>query len=176
MLKRFGTGWALFFEAERGEAAAYPDSDFPDAASWLVDRERRAAFLATSEHFESRYHLTLSWMPPADGADAAGRSLVERPEAEKGRDWRGALASFVAETNRALDLLFSFMPQVRALDDDETLTYLHGTISPHRHPVRSPETPFYLDALLPDTQLIGGLEPKLGSTHLRTLTVLGFPT
>jgi len=98
VLKRFGTGWALFFEAERREAAAYPDSDFPDAASWLVDRERRAAFLATSEHFESRYHLTLTWLPPADSTDAAGRSLVERPEAEKGRDWRGALAAFIAET------------------------------------------------------------------------------
>ena len=44
MLKRFGSGWALFFEAERVAAAAYPDSDFPDAASWLVDAERRAAF------------------------------------------------------------------------------------------------------------------------------------
>jgi len=66
------------------------------------------------------------------------------------------------------------MPEVRALDDDETLTYLHSAISPHRHPVRAPETPIYLDALLADTPLIGGLEPKLGATHLRTLTVLGF--
>jgi hypothetical protein len=46
VLRRFGTGWALFFEAERREASAYPDSDFPDAASWLVDQERRAAFEA----------------------------------------------------------------------------------------------------------------------------------
>jgi type IV secretion system protein TrbE len=37
-LKRLGSGWALFFEAERREAQAYPDSRFPDAASWLVDK------------------------------------------------------------------------------------------------------------------------------------------
>ena len=37
VLKRFGTGWALFFEAERRESLGYPDSTFPDAASWLVD-------------------------------------------------------------------------------------------------------------------------------------------
>lgn len=175
VLKRFGTGWALFFEAERREAVTYPHSAFPDAASWLIDQERRAAFLAEGEHFESRYYLTMVWLPPADSAEAAGRSLVERPEAEKGRDWRGCLASFVAETDRALDLFSGFMPDVRALDDDETLTYLHGTVSTRRHRVAAPETPMYLDGLLADTPLTGGLEPVLGDEHIRTLTVLGFP-
>jgi len=32
VLKRFGSGWALFFDAERREALGYPDSAFPDAA------------------------------------------------------------------------------------------------------------------------------------------------
>jgi type IV secretion system protein VirB4 len=176
VLKRFGTGWALFFDAERREAMAYPDSAFPDAASWLVDQERRAAFLGEGEHYESRYHLTLTWLPTPDNAEAAGRSLVERPDPEKGRDWRGALTTFIAESDRALDLFASFMPEVRALGDAETLTFLHGTISAHPHPVAVPETPIYLDALLADTALTGGLEPRLGNTHLRTLTVLGFPS
>ncbi|OWK19025.1 hypothetical protein AJ88_47180 [Mesorhizobium amorphae CCBAU 01583] len=43
-LRRLGSGWALFNEAERIEALGYPNSRFPDAASWLVDEERRAAF------------------------------------------------------------------------------------------------------------------------------------
>jgi len=176
VLKRFGTGWALFFEAERREASAYPDSGFPDAASWLVDQERRAAFLGEGEHYESRYHLTLTWLPTPDSAEAAGRSLVERPDADKGRDWHGALSSFIAESDRALDLFASFMPEVRALGDSETLTFLHGTISNRPHYVAVPETPVYLDALLADTPLTGGLEPRLGGTHLRTLTVLGFPS
>jgi type IV secretory pathway VirB4 component len=44
VLKRFGSGWALFFDAERVEALGYPESRFSDAASWLVDMERRASF------------------------------------------------------------------------------------------------------------------------------------
>jgi type IV secretion system protein TrbE len=32
LLKRFGGGWALFFEADRVEVLGYPDSLFPDAA------------------------------------------------------------------------------------------------------------------------------------------------
>ncbi|MBZ4110681.1 hypothetical protein, partial [Escherichia fergusonii] len=33
----------------------------------------------------------------------------------------------------------------------------------------------YLDAVLADTPLAGGLEPRLGEAHLRTVTILGFP-
>ena len=45
-----------------------------------------------------------------------------------------------------------------------------------RHRVRVPEIPMYLDALLADQPLTGGLEPMLGAAHLRVLTVVGFPT
>lgn len=175
VLKRLGSGWALFFEAERREALAYPESVFPDPASWLVDEERRAAFEAEGAHFESVYHGTLVWLPPPDSSDAAGRSLVERSSETNGRDWRASLAGFVAETDRVLDLLAGFMPEVRPLGDTETLTYLHATVSDRFHPVALPETPIYLDALLADTPLVGGLEPSLGNLHLRTLTILGFP-
>jgi type IV secretion system protein VirB4 len=174
-LKRFGSGWALFFDAERLEAPGYPDSSFPDAASWLVDRERQADFEGEREHFESRYHLTLVWLPPADTQATAERALVERSDGVTGRDWREALASFVAETGRALDLLSGIMPEVRALDDAETLTFLHACVSGKRHPVSVPQTPVYLDAVLADTPLAGGLEPMLGDRHLRTVTILGFP-
>ena len=175
VLKRLGSGWALHIEAERREAIGYPDGAFPDAASWLVDLERRAGFEAAGQHFESRYYLTLTFLPPADRADTAGRMLVERTAKGERRDWYQALAAFIAETDRALDLFAGFMPEVAALDDRETLTFLHGTISTRRHEVAIPETPMCLDGLLVDTSLVGGLEPMLGDQHLRTLTVLGFP-
>jgi type IV secretion system protein TrbE len=50
-LRRLGSGWALFVEAERREAAGYPRSDFPEPLSWLVDQERRAAFEVSGSHF-----------------------------------------------------------------------------------------------------------------------------
>src|SRR3546814_13095825 len=68
------------------------------------------------------------------------------------------------------------MPEVRPLDDGETLTFLHGAISDRRHRVAAPATPLYLDGLLADTPLVGGLEPRLGEPPVRTLTVLGFPS
>src|SRR5690606_38630500 len=176
VLKRFGSGWALFFEAERMEALGYPSGRFPDAASWLVDKEREAGFAAERDHFESRYYLTLAWLPPPDAQALAERALVARERAGEGaRDWREALGQFVAETDRALDLLAGVMPEIRALGDAGTLTFLHARVSACRQPVSVPDTPMYLDALLADTPLAGGLEPRLGELHLRTLTVLGFP-
>lgn len=184
VLRRFGSGWALFFEAERFEAPGYPQSQFPDAASWLVDEERRASFETGTDpllargkrpHYESAYHLTLLYMPQADQVARAEQALLERAEPETGRDWRRELAAFVAETERVRDLLSGFMPEVEALDDTATLTYLHNTVSTRRHNVAVPETPLYLDALLTDTALSGGIEPMLGDRHLRTVTVLGFP-
>jgi type IV secretion system protein VirB4 len=175
VLKRFGTGWALFFEADRIAAPGYPRSTFPDPLTWLVDKERQANFESERAHFESRYYLTLTWLAPADAQAGAERAFVEREGRGDGRDWRQALAQFVVETDRAIDLFGTFMPDIRALDDGETLTYLHGTVSTRRHRVAVPETPMYLDGLIADVPLTGGLEPKLGGYHLRTVTVLGFP-
>ncbi|MFC0303523.1 conjugal transfer protein TrbE [Rhizorhabdus histidinilytica] len=175
VLKRFGSGWALHIEAERRGSQGYPKSRFPDAASWLVDEERGAGFESAGQHFESHYHLTLTFLTRPDQQDTAGRALLERGDGRQGRDWHQALGQFVAETDRALDLFAGFMPEIRALDDAETLTFLHGTISTRRHAVAVPDTPMYLDGLLVDTPLTGGLEPVLGSEHLRTLTILGFP-
>src|SRR3954464_4736507 len=56
--RRLGSGWAIFVEAQRHEAASYPASRFADAASALVDAERRADFEEASAHFESSYFLT----------------------------------------------------------------------------------------------------------------------
>lgn len=79
-------------------------------------------------------------------------------------------------TDRLLRLFEGFFPEVQWLDDGETLSYLHSCISTRMHDVRVPETPMHLDALLADEPLTGGLEPRLGSAHLRTLTVIGFPS
>ena len=80
VLKRFGAGWALFFEAERVPANQYPGARFGDAASWLVDQERYGAFSADGAHHESRYFLTFLYLPPPEHEDRAERILYERTD------------------------------------------------------------------------------------------------
>lgn len=175
VLRRFGSGWALFFEAVRREAHDYPHSEFPDAASWLVEQERRLRFDESGEQFESFYYLTLLWLPPADAQGRAEKALIQRPDAPESRDWRDRLDTFIGQCDRAFDLLSTALHEIAPLSDDETLTYLHDCVSSKRVTLRTPDLPVFLDAILADEDFTGGLEPMLGEQHLRTLTILGFP-
>jgi type IV secretion system protein VirB4 len=173
--RRLGSGWAIFVEAQRHAASTYPASTFPDAASALVDAERRADFEQAGSHFESSYFLTFTFLPPAEDAARTEGWLYEGRD-QAGLDPHETLHGFTDRTDRLLNLIDAFMPECRWLDDGETLTYLHSCVSTHRHRVRVPETPIYLDALVADQPLTGGLDPRLGDQHLRILTITGFPT
>ncbi|HVQ70174.1 MAG TPA: conjugal transfer protein TrbE [Bradyrhizobium sp.] len=230
VLKRFGSGWALFFDATRIPASDYPRSQFPDAVSWLVDEERRASFEGTvdaawddpsrraGQHFESIAHLTFMYLPPVERVSRLEALFLENPASQTagsnplsrlfrrghtarsrhvgdqdapGRDsssdgqpprraarpggYQEHLQRFIQETDRAIDLLSSILPEIAPLDDKDTLTYLHSCVSTKRHPVSVPGIPAYLDAFLCDEPLTGGLSPAIGRSHLRTVTVLGFP-
>jgi len=175
-LKRFGSGWCVHIEARRSPAPGYPDSLWPDALSWLIDEERRQVFETAGARFESRYFLTLAWLPPAERQGKLESVLFEGGEAKAGAsvDYRLHLERFAQESNQLLALFETLMPEAHWLSDEATLTYLHACISDRAHRVAAPSTPFHLDALLPDAPLIGGLAPKLGAKHLRVISLRSF--
>ena len=173
-LRRFGSGWSLTIEARRDPALAYPESDFPDPVSALVDAERRAAFLEEGAHFESRYYLTLVYLAPGEQAKTLTRFFIDGRGGD-GLDWRAELSGFIDRSNRLLALVEGLTPQAAWLDDAQTLTFLHGAVTTSRQSVAVPQTPQQLDALLATQPLDGGLSPRLGGAHLRVLTLTGFP-
>ena len=175
-LRRLGSGWAVFVEAQRHPASQYPEGHFPDVASALVDVERRAQFEQAGAHYESSYFLTFLYLSPSEDAGRTERFLYEGRDRKEDADAHEVRRGFIDRTERVLGLLEGFMPELRWIDDEETLTYLHSTVSTRRQRVRVPEIPMYLDAVLADQPLIGGLEPMLGNSHLRVLTIVGFPT
>jgi len=175
-LRRLGSGWAVFVEAQRHAASQYPEGHFPDVASALVDVERRAQFEQEGAHYESSYFLTFLYLPPAEEAGRPERLFYEGRDRKHDAEAREVQRGFVDRTERVLGLVEGFMPEITWLDDEGTLTYLHSAVSTRRQRVRVPEIPMYLDALLADQPLTGGLEPMLGKAHLRVLTVVGFPT
>jgi type IV secretion system protein VirB4 len=177
-LKRLGTGWAIYVEAQRRPSPDYPVSTgFADPVSGLIDEERRAQFEGLDAHqpnYTSAYYLTLQWLPPADDTSKAS-SLMFEGGSQTGATAADMLEDFVRETARLFDMIDGVMPEAVWLTSDETLTYLHSTISTHDQHIAVPETPMHLDALLADEMLVGGLTPQLGHQHLRCLTITGFP-
>ena len=174
-LRRLASGWAIFVEASRNPAEDYPQSTFPDPVSALIDAERRAQFEEAGSHFESAYYLTFVFLPPAEETARAEAWLYEGRAGDGNVDAHEVVKGFIDRTDRTLALIEGFMPEAAWLSDAETLTYLHACISTKRHRVRVPDVPMYLDAFLVDELLVGGLAPRLGSAHLRVLSIMGFP-
>jgi type IV secretion system protein VirB4 len=66
------------------------------------------------------------------------------------------------------------LPEARLLTDEETLSYLHACISQARHAIAAPSGVF-LDALLADSRVTGGVAPMLGRDQLRMVSIRAFP-
>jgi type IV secretion system protein VirB4 len=175
-LKRLGSGWAFFFEAQRCEASRYPSSTWRHPAAWILDVERRQSFEEAGSHYESAYFLTVVWQLPALGEKRLQALFFDDPElGSAARDNARDLAVFQKTVAELLDIMAGVFVEARELDDAETLSYLHSTVSTNRHPVVVPETPMYLDAFLPDMAFTPGDLPMLGDGFLATCTVTGFP-
>ncbi len=177
-LKRLGSGWALFIEARRQHALSYPlpsASYFPEGISWLVDAERRELFERKEVNYESHYYLTFQYLPPVETVSKFSNIFLRNKKENKSDDEK-TLEFFASSVNRLFDILKDFMFEADFLNDEETLTYLHRCISEKNHGVKVPNVPMYLDGVLADTPLIGGLDPKLGKYYLRTISIMGFPS
>ncbi|MFT3727842.1 MAG: conjugal transfer protein TrbE [Terricaulis sp.] len=175
-LRRFGSGWCLHVEARRAESPGYPDASWPNALSWLIDEERRAVFETAGARFESAYFATLTWLPPAERQGKLESLLFEggAAPANAATDYRFQLERFLQESDQFMLLLETLVPEAAWLSDEGTLTYLHDCISDRPHRVAVPSAPFHLDVLLSDAALVGGLEPQLGTQHLKVISVRSF--
>jgi type IV secretion system protein VirB4 len=180
VLRRFGSGWCLHIEAARRRAAGPPADTFPHSVAQLIDDERRAAASAgAGRGFESAYFLTFTWLPPEEQTRRAASLLFESPDtgAKRGEavSYREFLNFFTGLIDQTVALMQGFMPEARPLDDAQTLTYLHACVSDRHFKLAVPgSAPFYLDALLTDRPFTGGLSPKLGTEHLKIVSIRAF--
>lgn len=175
VLKRLGSGWAMFVEARR-EAMACPPPLSPDnKLALLVDLEHHKRFSEQPLNFQSRYYLTLQYLPETQLQNSLWRNFLKQAVALEQAEEQ-SLQEFIEHTQRIFNILKEQCFEAHFLSDAETLTYLHSTVSTKAQPVHVPVTPIYLDALLADTPLTCGIDPKIGNQFIKTLTIIGFPS
>jgi type IV secretion system protein TrbE len=196
VFRRLGSGWAIYIEAERREVTDYPAGAFEDDLSRLIDSERAAAFEQADTQFETIHHLTLQWTPAPDSSRKASAFFFEIDQVRKKESSASkadtpkprkpgraldrqvaheALDQFEKSSAWAFALFEAIVAELHALSDDETLTYLKRAVSTRATSIRAPAAAAFLDGLLCDAPLIGGIAPMLGDKHLRILTIKGFP-
>jgi type IV secretion system protein TrbE len=176
VLRRLGSNWCVHVEASRRAAHAYPAGQFLNPVAALIDEERRDAFTAEALHFESQCFITFVYLPPAERMTQLGDLFIERPSNGDGGQvsYRAYFDHFLGQVDQIVNLMATFMPEVHLLDDAETLTYLHSCVSDRRLTVTVPDVPFYLDEMITDRPLTGGLSPRLGRLFLKTVSVRAY--
>ena len=179
IFKRLTSGWAIHVEGKRIETNYYPKDTFPDDITQMIDNEREKIFNSGS-HFETKYLITLTYLPPPDNQDKLKNMVIQGDVSHKDSVKRRTLykmhlKDFMVQFDRLFSLFKEIMPEARILDDDETLTYLHSTVSTKNHIVKMPADRHHLDYHIADSNLTGGWNPKLGDQFIGVISVKSFP-
>lgn len=169
-IMRLGTGWAIFFESQRSDIREYPTIEIDNPAGARFETEREAYFTKPETHYESRYYLTFVYQPPPDLSKKARGMVIHGESAET------EIAQFIQMADDITGIL-SQLAQVAPLNDEETLEYLHSTISDTSHPFAVPERMMHIDWSLADSPLeIYSGTLKLGNDYLIALSICDYPS
>ena len=172
VIKRLGQGWSLNVEARRKKCTDYIEAKNEILAIDIIEKERKLNFLE-NEHFESEYYLTIVQLIPTDNSKKVGEIFLEY--AKKSEILDKTLENFNKEFKKILNLFKEIFLEVTELDDEETYTYLHSCVSVKKDKVVVPEIPYAMSNYLCDSDLIGGLKPKLAGKEIRCISIQGFP-
>ena len=172
VIKRLGQGWSLNVEARRKKCTDYIEAENEILAIDIIEKERKLNFLE-NEHFESEYYLTIVQLIPTDNSKKVGEIFLEY--AKKSEILDKTLENFNKEFKKILNLFKEIFLEVTELDDEETYTYLHSCVSTKTDKVIVPEIPYAMANYLCDSDLVGGLKPKLRGKEIRCISIQGFP-
>ena len=172
VIKRLGQGWSLNVEARRKKCTDYIEAKNEILAIDIIEKERKLNFLE-NEHFESEYYLTIVQLIPTDNSKKVGEIFLEY--AKKSEILDKTLENFNKEFKKILNLFKEIFLEVTELDDEETYTYLHSCVSTKTDKVIVPEIPYAMANYLCDSDLVGGLKPKLRGKEIRCISIQGFP-
>lgn len=180
---KLGDGWTIHGDAIRAPARGYaPVGAFLDRTTRLVDDLRRQGYEGAAAGFSSRYILTVTWHPLPDAAARAAELFVEG----RARGTAARQLQRFGDQLREIEGRLSSLVKIERLRDtlDETgvltsalLSHLEHCVSlaPTPHPVRLPEMPMYLDAILGAHDFVTGFVPRVGPRHLACIGLVGLP-
>lgn len=180
-LIKLGTGWLINVDSIRIQANTYPDASrsfFPDPTTALIEAERRAQHETEGAHFDNIYAMALTYQVPPELQSRIAAVFVDddtvTAKTNKALNYTALLARY---KGTVADVVGSFSAglQLRQMDSDELLTYLHSSLTGLTHQVKMPRVPMYLDAVLGSKDFYTGLAPRIGDKHIRVVTLFGFP-
>ena len=147
------------------------------SSSWLRARTSRASTF-----------LTLTYLPPVEAEERAKGWLFEGGSARAASQTAEQILERFRNRVDNFENIFGSLFQIERLravtvtDDygftqtyDTLLRYYARSITGNDHPFARPDFPCYLNEVLAGADFTGGIEPRIGSKHIRVIAVDGFP-
>ena len=172
ILARFEGNWTMHIEARRVHSKEYESTEIENFALKLIDNERKSKF-QSGTYFESEYYLTLTYLTPVDTEKKLKNFFIEEEKTAENID--KSLENFKKEFKEIKGLFKDLFLEVQELSKEETYEYLYSCVSIKNHKIIVPEVPMYISNYLCDSDMVGGLKPKLGNKHMRCISLQGFP-
>ncbi|WP_405354707.1 ATPase [Fusobacterium polymorphum] len=172
VLTRLEGNWTMHIEARRVHSKEYESTEIENFALKLIDDERKNKF-QSGTYFESEYYLTLTYLTSVDTEKKLKNFFIEEEKTAENID--KSLENFKKEFKEIKGLFKDLFLEVQELSKEETYEYLHSCVSIKNHKIIVPEVPMYISNYLCDSDMVGGLKPKLGNKHMRCISLQGFP-
>jgi type IV secretion system protein TrbE len=181
-----GSDWMIHVDAIRSYSQDYPDSNFPDPITRMIDMERRQQFTLEGSHFESEYFLSLTYLPPMQKEEKLKGFLFEGETVKRNVATR-ALDYFKSKVSQFDDILTSLFQARRlgaveekdelgnTLRFNEQLRYVRRTLGGDDYKFAEPEIPIDLQEIIPTEGFWAGVAPRYGKKWIRIIAIDGFP-
>lgn len=150
VFKSLPTGYVLYFDAQRHIATDYQKSEIDNPLVQKFEDER-AKYYEEKEHYETNYYFIVYYEPPKKTKSLLTRAFID-DERNNHKNYdidmkivRDETDSFINKVNLIGTMLDSWFTNIHALDAEETVTYLHSTVSLNHNKVNFNDTKFITD-------------------------------
>ena len=188
VINQLDVRWCIHFEFFRRESHSYPDGNFHETTTKLIDLERYAQFQQEAGHFESIQAMFVTYVPPIFeksafaqktkklvlGEDESYEHVVEKQLERFEEVLRGMKdsLSLIVKVRR-----MAFHPDLEGTPHSGTsdlLEAINACVNGEWHPTRLPEFPYYLDCLLAKDCLNG---KRLGynNEYVQCISLTNYP-
>jgi type IV secretion system protein VirB4 len=179
-VKSMGGGWCAHFESQRGLTTEYPGSSWSNIAGYLIDRKRKETYTLMDAHFVNQYYLTLTKKLPSSIYSKVNKLLYKSNSSEGGDGYynreiiKKEIQNFRSQCEAVISHLASRI-SITPMDDSQTATYLHSSVSTNFNSIEAMLRPVFIDSFITDESLDIATTLKLGNLYIPIIGIKNFP-
>ena len=187
-VNQLDTHWCIHFEFFRREAHNYPDGNFKETTTQIIDEERHLQFQEEGGHFESIQSIFITYVPSnfeksrwfqrikkfLFGSDSENDESIVEKRLERFEEVLRTLKDSLSLIMRVRRMTFHPDPVPDPFSGtSEILEVVNACVNGRWHPVRLPAFPYYLDCTLA-RDCINGEQLEYNNEYIQCVSLVNY--